>query len=367
MIEKNASIFVAGHNGLVGSAIKRALEKRGYNRIVVRSREELDLTNQQSTAEFFENTKPEYVVLAAAKVGGIMANNLLRAEFIYENLQIQNNVIHSAWKTGTKKLLFLGSSCIYPREAPQPLQENYLLTSPLEYTNEPYAIAKIAGIKSCESYNLQYGTNFISVMPTNLYGPHDNFNLQTSHVLPAIMRKMHLAHCLETGNFEGIRADLRKRPVEQTDGNSQETEILELLEKYGISQQRTGAVELHLWGTGSPFREFMYVDDMADACVFILENIDFKDLVPSDSKEIRNTHLNIGTGKEISIRELAELVAKTAGFKGRIVFDASKPDGTPRKLLDVSKLESLGWKAKTNLAQGLKLSFEHYLHTIKEG
>jgi GDP-L-fucose synthase len=328
---------------------------------VLRTIDELDLTNQAAVEAFFAAEKPEYIFLAAAKVGGIMANSIYRGQFIIENLQIQNNIIHNAYVYGAKKLLFLGSSCIYPKNAPQPMHEDHLLTGELEYTNEPYAIAKIAGIKVCESYNLQYGTNFVSVMPTNLYGPNDNFHLKNSHVLPGMMRKMYLAHCLENNDMAAIRRDLAKRPViEVTAGATDET-ILGYLSDQGINRDHTGKISLSLWGTGTPLREFLHVEDMADACVFVMENIDFNDLKPANTDEIRNTHINVGSGKELSIRQLSEIVQKTTDYKGEIFFDASKPDGTMRKLLDVSKLETLGWKCKIQLEDGIKKVFEEYL------
>jgi GDP-L-fucose synthase len=316
--------------------------------------EELDLTNQHDVETFFASEKPDYVFLAAAKVGGIVANNTYRADFIYENLQIQNNVIHSAWKFGVKKLLFLGSTCIYPKNAPQPMSEDALLTSPLEYTNEPYAIAKIAGIKLCESYNLQYGTNFLAVMPTNLYGPNDNFNLETSHVLPALLRKMHLAKLLNEGNFEGIRKDLNLRPIEQIDGSASEQIILEKLAKYGITSQ-----SVEIWGTGKPLREFLWSEDMADACVFVMENVNFKDLV-KEKQEIRNCHINIGTGKEISIAELASVIQSTVGYNGQIIYNPEKPDGTMRKLTGPSKLHNLGWRHSVELPDGVREMYGWY-------
>ena len=296
-------IYVAGHRGMVGSAIVRRLEKEGFNNIIARTSKELDLRDQQAVAAFFEDTKPDYVFLAAAKVGGIMANNTYRGQFIYENLMIQNNVIHHAHMNNTKKLMFLGSSCIYPKMAPQPLKEEYLLTGPLEPTNEPYAIAKIAGIEMCDAYRAQYGCNFVSVMPTNLYGPNDNYDLNTSHVLPAILRKMH-------------EAKVNHHP------------------------------EVVIWGTGTPKREFLHADDMADACFYLMQNYNEKGLV------------NIGVGEDISIAELAELIKKIVGFEGKLVFDTSKPDGTPRKLMDVSKLHSYGWKARLGLEEGITKVYE---------
>jgi len=321
-MNKSSKIYIAGHRGLVGSAIVKNLLSSGYTNLVYRTHAELDLTNQQAVAEFFETEKPEFVILAAAKVGGIVANNTYRADFIYENLAIQNNVIHQSYVHKVKKLLFLGSTCIYPKEAPQPMPEESLLTSPLEYTNEPYAIAKIAGIKMCESYNLQYGTNFISVMPTNLYGPNDNFDLETSHVLPALIRKMHEA-------------------------------------------KLSNAPHVEIWGSGNPRREFLYSEDMADACVFLMENRDFKETYSQDSKEIRNTHINIGTGEDISIKELAMLIKGIVGYNGKLTFNTSKPDGTMIKLTDPSKLHALGWKHKVKLEEGIRKVYEWYLGEAK--
>jgi GDP-L-fucose synthase len=359
-MDKNALIYVAGHLGLVGSAILNNLKQLGYTNFLLRSIDELDLTDQQAVEKFFAEEKPEYVFLAAAKVGGIIANNTFRAQFIYENLQIQNNIIHFSWKYGVKKLLFLGSSCIYPRLAPQPMDETCLLTGELEYTNEPYALAKIAGIKMCESYNLQYGTNFIAVMPTNLYGMNDNFHLKNSHVMPAMMRKMHLACCLSDNDLAAIREDFIRFRDESLAPGATEGEMLQLLQSHGIQKYDDGKVSLTLWGTGTPFREFLHVLDMANACVFVMKNVDFKDLMPRNSREIRNTHINIGTGKEISIARLAELLQKVTNFKGDILFDSSKPDGTPRKLLDVSKLNNLGWKYSIELEEGVKKVYETY-------
>jgi Nucleoside-diphosphate-sugar epimerases len=365
-MEKNSKIYVAGHLGLVGSALQRKLQEKGYKNIIGRSIDELNLMDYHDTLKYFETEKPEYVFLAAAKVGGIIANNTYRAQFIYENLQIQNNIIHSAYMTGVKKLLFLGSSCIYPKNAPQPLKEDYLLTSGLEYTNEPYAIAKIAGIKMAESYNIQYGTNFISVMPTNLFGPNDNYDLEKSHVLPAMIRKMHLANALDKNNWDVIRKDLNKKPVENVNGNSSENDLLKILAKYGIKKDN-GEVKLTLWGTGNPKREFLHSDDMADACVFIMENVDFKDILKNQSKgdqpanEIKNTHINIGIGKDLTIRELAEIIKQITGFKGSILWDKNKPDGTMQKLLDVSKLKALGWGNKICLEDGIRSVYQMYI------
>lgn len=353
-MDKNAKIYIAGHRGLVGSAIWKQLQNQGYTNLIGKSSAELNLIDSQAVADFFQKEKPEYVFLAAAKVGGIMANNTYRAEFIYDNLMIQNNVIHQSYLNGVKKLLFLGSTCIYPKEALQPMPEDCLLTSPLEYTNEPYAIAKIAGIKMCESYNLQYGTNFISVMPTNLYGPNDNFDLEKSHVLPAMIRKIHLAKCLNEGNWDAVRKDLNKRPVENISGSASENEILAILNKYGISPN-----SVKLWGTGTPMREFLWSEDMADACIFVMQNVDFKD-VSTDKKEIRNTHINIGTGKDIAIKDLANLIAKEIGFKGNIIFDTTKPDGTMKKLTNPTKLNSLGWRHSVEIENGVKKMYGWY-------
>lgn len=356
-------IYIAGHTGLVGSSIKRNLESKGYSNFVFTSYPEYDLRNQQQVEEFFSKEKPDHVFLAAAKVGGIVANNTYRAEFIYDNLQIQNNIIHFSYKYGVKKLLFLGSSCIYPKNCPQPMKEDYLLTDTLEYTNEPYAIAKIAGIKMCESYNLQYGTNFISVMPTNLYGPNDNYDLEKSHVLPAIIRKMHLGKCLMNNDWDAIRDDLNKLPIEGVDGQASEREILDKLRKYGIKLTANGQkpiADITLWGTGTPRREFLYSDDLADACVYLMENVDFFDH-KEKKKEVRNTHINIGTGKDISIKELADLIKIITGYEGEIIWDTDKPDGTLQKLLDVSKLNSLGWEESLSLQDGINKVYKKYI------
>lgn len=373
---KDSKIYVAGHKGMVGSAITRNLLDNGYTNLVFSPYPPYDLTDQRTVSDFFAKEKPGYVFLAAAKVGGIVANNTYRAQFIYENLMIQNNIIHQSYKNRVKKLLFLGSSCIYPKNAPQPIKEEYLLTDELEFTNEPYAIAKIAGIKMCESYNIQYGTNFISVMPTNLYGPNDNYNLETSHVLPAMIRKMHLAKCLENNDWKSIRNDLKKNPIEGVNENSEESEILKILDKYGIRQntnqhpapgtQRPLPVTLTLWGTGTPYREFLYVEDVADACVFLMNNIDFTDLAnPSalspQPSAIKNTHINIGTGKDLTIKDLAYKIKAVTGFQGHIHWDESKPDGTFRKLLDVSKINNLGWKEKISLDKGLEMIYSKYI------
>ena len=356
-MNKNAKIYVAGHRGLVGSAIWKNLKDKGYTNLIGHTHSELDLRNTEAVNAFFYKEKPEYVFLAAAKVGGIMANNTYRADFIYENLMIQNNVIHAAYENGVKKLLFLGSTCIYPKEAPQPMPEDCLLTSPLEYTNEPYAIAKIAGIKMCESYNIQYGTNYISVMPTNLYGPNDNFDLEKSHVLPAMIRKIHLAKALLEDNWQTIQKDLNKRPIEgYITAESKQEDIIATLAKYGIFKDK-----VVLWGTGTPLREFLWSEDMADACVFIMERINFKDTYTADTKEVRNTHINIGTGIDLSIKALSDLIKETIGYKGAIEFDSSKPDGTMKKLTDPTKLHNLGWKHTVSLEEGIKMMYEHYL------
>jgi GDP-L-fucose synthase len=361
-MNKTSKIYIAGHRGLVGSAIVKNLQAKGYTNLVYKTHHELDLCDQNAVAKFFETEKPEYVILAAAKVGGIVANNTYRADFIYENLQIQNNVIHQAYLNGVTKLLFLGSTCIYPKNAPQPMPEDCLLTDTLEYTNEPYAIAKIAGIKMCESYNIQYGTNFISVMPTNLYGPNDNFDLEKSHVLPAMIRKIHCAKLLNEKKYDEVVKDLGMNSIEEAKA---------YLAAFGVDESK-----VEIWGTGKPRREFLYSEDMADACVYLLENRDFSDVIASEAKqstndtctpnsvktqEIRNTHINIGTGVDISIAELAELIKETIGFKGELYFNVDKPDGTMVKLTDVSKLHGLGWKHKVELVDGVKTIYEWYL------
>ena len=359
-IDKNTKIYVAGHRGLVGSAIWKNLIKRGYNNLVGRSHAELDLLDGEAVRKFFDDEKPEIVVLAAAHVGGIMANSVYRADFIYENLQIQQNVIGEAFRHGVKRLLFLGSTCIYPREAPQPIMEDALLTSPLEYTNEPYAIAKIAGMKMCESFNLQYGTDYLAVMPTNLYGPNDNFHLENSHVLPAMIRKMHLAKLLSEKRFDLIRRDLDARPIKDFDHNSaSDSDIENRLAIFGIYSDR-----LELWGSGQPLREFLWSEDMADASVHVLLNVSFDDLKQQAGKEIRNTHINVGTGKELSIAELAEKIRREVGFESMIHWDSSKPDGTMRKLCDVSRLHSLGWKHKVELDEGISRLYDWYKSSI---
>lgn len=366
MLTKDSKIYVAGHRGLVGSAIWKNLISRGYTNLVGRTHKELDLMDPVAVKGFFDQEQPDAVVLAAAHVGGIMANLQYRADFIYQNLQIQQNVIGESWKHGVKKLLFLGSTCIYPREAPQPMTEDCLLTSPLEYTNEPYAIAKIAGLKMCESFSIQYGCNYIAVMPTNLYGPNDNFHLENSHVLPAMIRKIHIAKCLNEGDWAAVRKDLEARPVtikgeNRVDGSSSEQDILYVLAHYGITPEA-----VTLWGSGKPMREFLWSEEMADASVHVLLNVDFKDTYGTAVKnadgltEIRNCHINVGTGKEISIKEVAELILKTIGFKGELRWDSSKPDGTLRKLTDVSKLHSLGWHHQIEIDEGVRRLYEWY-------
>ena len=355
---------------MVGSAIVHDLTTKGYTNIVFANRERYDLRNQSDVIRFFETEHPEHVILAAAKVGGIVANNTYRADFIYDNIMIQNNVIHESYRHGVKKLLFLGSSCIYPKNSPQPISENDLLTNTLEYTNEPYAIAKIAGIKMCESYNLQYGTNFISVMPTNLYGFRDNFDLERSHVLPALIRKMHLAKSLMNNDWESIHIDLQKNPIPELDTNSTQETIQQALSKYGIYPDR-----VELWGSGKPRREFMHASDLADACVFLLEQLDFSSILqkeydiqkptfPLTSPNIINTHINIGVGHDYSIRELSEILQSIIGYRGEIHWDTSKPDGTFQKLLNVDKLHNYGWKAQTDFKKGLQEVYHDYISPI---
>ena len=401
MLEKSSKIYIAGHKGLVGSAIWNNLKARGYTNLIGCSHHELDLTDQQAVENFFAKEKPNAVVLAAAFVGGIMANSLYRADFIMQNMKMQCNIISTAYKYKVKKLLFLGSTCIYPKNAPQPMKEDALLTSPLEYSNEEYAIAKIAGLKMCESYNLQYGTNYIAVMPTNLYGPNDNFHLENSHVMPAMMRKVYLAKLIHENNWDAIKVDMNKRPInpvsklakqigtENVDGNSSKERILQALAFYGIENNK-----VTLWGTGSPLREFLWSEDMADASVYLLLNVDFKDIIGIEKYssvfygvktngevnrnnsegrggaipelgEIRNCHINIGTGKELTIKELSALVAKTANFTGKIVWDETKPDGTPRKLINVDKLHSLGWKHKIEIEEGVEKLYKWYQHSLE--
>ena len=347
-MNKDSKIYIAGHRGLVGSAILENFQVKGYTNILTRTHSELDLTIQIKVKEFFSTEKPEYVILAAAKVGGIIANNLYRADFIYENTMIQNNIIHQSYLHNVKKLLFLGSTCIYPKNALQPMKEEYLLTDTLEYTNEPYAVAKIAGIKMCESYNIQYGTNFISVMPTNLYGPNDNFDLEKSHVLPALIRKIYLAKLLSESKFEAVKEDLNVNSIEEAEN---------FLKLFGV----TGNT-VEIWGTGKPKREFLWSKDMADACVYIMENKDFSDLHSNNQNEIRNTHINIGTGKDISIKELAETIKRIIGYKGELFFNTDKPDGTMRKLTDVTKLNNLGWKHSVELEEGIIKLYNWYVN-----
>ena len=351
-MEKNAKIYVAGHNGLVGSAIVRRLKKEGYKNIIVRTPQELDLTNQAETLAFFEQEKPEYVFLAAAKVGGILANKTYPAEFIYINMMIASNVIHSAYKTGVKKLLNLGSSCIYPRLAPQPMVEDSLLTGPLESTNEAYALAKIAAIKLCRYYNEQYGTNFISVMPTNQYGQGDNFNMETAHLLPMIMRRFHLSKLLSLGDFESIKKDLARYKLgwgidAQVDLNNDES-IEKALNAIGAYKDK-----VVLWGDGSVYRELMCSDDLADACFYLMENKDFKDI---------GEHVNITNGDDILLKDLFEMVKKAVGFTGEIVYDTTKPNGTPRKMMDAEKIKSLGWEPKIPLEKGIKDFYAWYVN-----
>lgn len=388
MLDKNSKIYVAGHRGLVGSAIWNNLLSRGYQNLVGRSHSELDLTDQLAVRRFFDEERPDAVVLAAAFVGGIMANSLYRADFIMMNMKIQCNVISEAYAHGVRKLLFLGSTCIYPKNAPQPMTEDCLLTSPLEYTNEEYAIAKIAGLKMCESYNLQYGTDYIAVMPTNLYGPNDNFHLENSHVMPAMMRKVYLSKLIHDGAWDSIARDMDRRPVEGVSGSSSREEILAVLSRYGIEDNR-----VTLWGTGTPLREFLWSEDMADASVHVLLNVSFSDIIGIERYssvhygastdgavdrnhsagrggaipslgEIRNCHINVGTGKELTIRELSQLVVDAVGFEGEVCFDATKPDGTPRKLIDVSKLHSLGWTHSVEIDEGVRKLFEWYRSTL---
>lgn len=362
-MERSAKIYVAGHRGLVGSAILRALQGQGYTNLVVRTHAELDLTDAVATRAFFEEERPEYVFLAAAKVGGIMANNTYRADFLLDNLAIQQHVIGESLRTGVRKLLFLGSTCIYPKEAPQPMSEDCLLTSPLEYTNEPYAIAKIAGLKLCESMNLQYGTNFIAAMPTNLYGPGDNFDLERSHVLPAMLRKMLLARALSESDWAFIRRDLEVRPLLQLGALSEKSNeaIAQVLdEHYGIK-----ASELILWGSGRPRREFLWSEDMARACVFLMQQVNFSDLIP-ETGPVRNCHINVGTGEDISISELAHLIAYVVGYKGKISFDVTKPDGTMLKLTDPSRLHRMGWRHSVGLDEGIEQLHRWYLSSLEQ-
>uniref|UniRef100_A0A7C3RL24 GDP-L-fucose synthase n=1 Tax=Dictyoglomus thermophilum TaxID=14 RepID=A0A7C3RL24_DICTH len=354
-MKKDSKIYVAGHRGLVGSAILRKLQEKGYTNIIVRTSKELDLRRQEDVERFFEKERPEYVFLAAAKVGGILANNTYKAEFIYDNIMISANVIHSSYKYGVKKLLNLGSSCIYPKYAEQPMKEEHLLTGSLEPTNEPYALAKITAIKLVRYYNEQYGTNFISVMPTNLYGPNDNFNLETAHVLPALLRKFHLANLLRNKYFDEIRDDIKRYPIgfglDKKINLDNKDSIREILKQVGITEDY-----VEIWGSGEVYREFLYVDDMAEGCIFLMENIDAEEM-----KKITSDYfVNLGTGEDIKIKDLALLIKNILGFEGEIKYDLSKPDGTPRKLLDVSKIKSLGWKPKISLEKGIKKTYEWY-------
>lgn len=347
-------VWVAGHRGMVGSAISRALRGRAIERIEVDA-SQLDLRRQVDVERFMRETRPQVVFLAAARVGGIMANSAYPAEFIYDNLMIEANIIHGAHQVGVEKLMFLGSTCIYPRDAEQPLREESLLTGSLEPTNEWYAIAKIAGIKLCQAYRKQYGADYISAMPTNLYGPNDNFDLEKSHVLPAMIRKMHLAKCMHENNWSGIQLDLRRRSLDEMNGQSKIDDFIFTLNKIGIFSNH-----LELWGTGKPLREFLWSDDLADACLYIMKNVEFADLRQLNG-DVRNCHINVGTGKEISIRKLAHLVAGIVGYKGKIRFDPSKPDGTMRKLSDVSRLNGLGWKYTMELEEGINRMYQWYL------
>lgn len=421
-MDRDSKIYIPGHRGLVGSAIMRTLKEKGYANLVTRTSRQLDLRNQGATERFFKKEKPEYVFLAAAKVGGILANDTYKAEFIYDNIMIASNVIHASYKYGVKKLLNLGSSCIYPKMAPQPMKEEYLLTGELEPTNEPYAIAKISAIKLCRYYNEQYGTNFISVMPTNLYGPNDNFDLETSHALPALIRKFHLGKCLLNKDFNAIRKDLQKYPIRGYAATKVSNEdIINLLIKVGIKKLNTSNSSLNtqhltpntsdvslntynltlktvvtLWGTGTPYREFLFVDDLADCCVFLMDHYDSQLPAPSSSLDSSDAmppapsalprvsdsslyapssmrhakdaagiidFVNVGTGKDITIRDLAEIVKEIVGFKGNISFDPSRPDGTPKKLLDISRIKSLGWNPKVSLEEGIRNTYKWYLST----
>lgn len=372
-MDKQSKIFVAGGTGLVGSSIIRKLLDKGYKNIITNYNKRtpknyllpttnytlLNLTNQQQVEQFFEKNHPQYIFLAAAKVGGILANDTYKAEFIYDNMAIALNVIHAAYKYGAKKLLNLGSSCIYPKFAPQPMKEEYLLTGELEPTNEPYALAKISAIKLCRFYNEQYGTNFISLMPTNLYGSNDNFNLETSHVLPALIRKFHLAKMLEESNFEDIKEDFKRYSIGFGLDNKINFEdrntLLNVLSELGIKCSAS-KISVTLWGSGEVYREFLHVDDLADACLYVMENIDAEGM----KSHCADYFVNVGTGEDLKIRELAEMIKDIVGFKGEILFDCTKPDGTPRKLLDVSKIQSLGWRSKITLREGIKQTYEWY-------
>ena len=367
MNSKN-KIYIAGHNGMVGSAIVKKLREKGFINIVTRFSSELDLTNQQDVHNFLQNEKPDYVVIAAAKVGGIYANDSYPAEFIYQNLMIEANLIHGSYLAGVNNLLFLGSSCIYPKESLQPIKEEYLLSGYLESTNEPYALAKIAGIKLCESYNRQYGVDYRSIMPTNLYGPNDNFHLENSHVIPAIIRKIHLAKCIEKGDWQAIKDDISKYPIKNLDSHSSQEQILTELAKQGVhstfnTKNSTLSASVNLWGSGKPMREFLHVDDMADASIHIMD-ID-KKLLESEVDPMLS-HINIGTGKDITIKDVALIVKEVVGFYGEIVFNAKMPDGIKRKLLDVTTIKRLGWKHKVELKDGLTEIYKWYVENMEK-
>lgn len=368
-LSRDAKVYIAGHLGLVGGGIWRAFQRHGYTNLLGRSIDELDLINQAAVEEFFAKEKPEVVVLVAAKVGGIHANNVYRGQFIYENIMIEMNVIHAAYKHGVKKLLFLGSSCIYPKLAEQPIKEEALLTGPLEPTNEPYAIAKIAGIRLCDAYNRQYGTNFISAMPTNMYGPGDNYHPENSHVLPAMIRKMHLAKSLENSDFDELMRVYAHEQRSDVRDQMSERELLEWLGKSGISLtsdlrppiSETHSVSLALWGSGTPLREFLYSDDLAEACVFLVENANYSDMAFTDESGTVQSHINVGSGKEVTIKELAETAKEVIGFKGAIEWDSTKPDGTPRKLMDSSRINALGWTPQVSLKEGVARAYADFL------
>jgi len=350
-MNKDSKIYIAGHDGLVGSAIYRELVDQGYTNIVTRKFAELDLRNQSATEDFFKTESPDYVFLCAAKVGGIIANLSYKAEFIYDNIMIAANIIHFSWKYHIKKLLNLGSSCIYPKLAPQPIEEKYLLSGYLEPTNDAYALSKIAAIKLCNSYNEQYNTNFISAMPANLYGLNDNFNLETSHVLPAMIRKFYIGRCLEQDDWDSIKKDLNKNPIAGTDGSSNEKEIYDILKRFGILKDGK-TVTITLWGDGTPLREFLYSDDLAKAIVFLMNKV--------NKEDIPDGFLNVGTGKDMSIHDLALLVREISGFTGNIEWDKDKPNGTPRKLLDVNRITELGWRPEIKLEDGIRIVYSKY-------
>ena len=369
-MNKKKKIYIAGHKGMVGSAVWRALEKRGYTNLVGVSSKKLNLRNQQAVLDFYKEEKPSVVIDAAAKVGGILANNDYPYDFLMQNMQIQNNLIDGALNSGIEKFIFLGSSCIYPKDSQQPIKEKYLLSGYLEPTNEPYAIAKITGIKLCESYNRQYGTDYRSIMPTNLYGPNDNFHLENSHVIPAIIRKIYLAKCIEKSDWKAIKQDIKNNPIKGLAENSTNNQILKILAKQGIKQLKTqdsrlitddsqlNEVEVELWGSGKPMREFLHVDDMADASIHIME-ID-KKILESEA-DLMLSHINIGTGVDIRIKDIAQTIKEVVGFCGEIVFNAKMPDGTKRKLLDVSKINGLGWESTISLKDGLRSTYKWFL------